>query len=297
MSRDARVKLIILAGTALVGAGLLLALGLKFSLRDNLAALGVVGTLGPVALFYHQRRTAEFVMSLVAVMQVMVFFSCFTLVMYGAAALSFPLVDDTLVSLDQMLGVHVPSIVAWANSHPTLKWVLHLAYQSTILQTLVVILVLGFAGRRRRLESFVLQFMLSLCLTVFIFCFAPAEGPFAAYGYEASPQQTRYLDHFRTLRSGERTEVVLKEAEGLVTFPSFHTTWAILLMLALRGRRRWFLPAVVLNAAVIVATLTTGWHYFSDVMGGVALAVVVILLTRQLEPWLNGFDQDAGSLT
>ena len=72
----------------------------------------------------------------------------------------------------------------------------------------------------------------------------------------------------------------------LVTFPSFHTTWAILLAYAFRGRRRWFIPAVILNAAVIAATLTTGWHYFTDVIGGVLLAVAVIWLTKRLEPWL-----------
>ena len=233
-------------------------------------------------------------MSLAAVMQIMVFFSCFTVLMYGAATLSFPLVDDTLVSLDSVLGVHVPSIVAWAESHPALNGVLQWAYHSTIIQTLVVILVLGFAGDRRPLELFVLQFMLSLWIAVLIFCFAPAEGPFTAYDVEPNAHQARYLEHLRDFRSGERTEIVLAEAEGLVTFPSFHTTWAILLAFAFRGRRRWFIPAVILNAAVIAATLTTGWHYFTDVIGGVLLAVVVILLTKRLEPWLRGSCADAG---
>jgi membrane-associated phospholipid phosphatase len=82
------------------------------------------------------------------------------------------------------------------------------------------------------------------------------------------------------LREGVRTAVTWRGAEGLITFPSFHTTWALLLAWAFRGRPRWFVPSAVLNAAVIVATLTTGWHYFADVAAGAALGVAVIWWTE-----------------
>ena len=40
----------------------------------------------------------------------------------------------------------------------------------------------------------------------------------------------------------------------------------------------WLL-SLVLNAGVIAATMTTGWHYFTDVVGGAVLAVGVIAIT------------------
>ena len=96
-------------------------------------------------------------------------------------------------------------------------------------QTLVVILLLGFQSDRKPLELFVMRFMIALLITAAVFSIAPARGPFAAYGYEPNPTQQSYLEHLEGLRSGERTVVSLRDAEGLVTFPSFHTAWAILL--------------------------------------------------------------------
>jgi membrane-associated phospholipid phosphatase len=31
---------------------------------------------------------------------------------------------------------------------------------------------------------------------------------------------------------------------------------------------------------IIVSTLTTGWHYFSDVLGGIAVAAIAIAISR-----------------
>ena len=36
--------------------------------------------------------------------------------------------------------------------------------------------------------------------------------------------------------------------------------------------------SVLLNAAVIVATLTTGWHYLSDVLAGIIVYYAVVLI-------------------
>jgi membrane-associated phospholipid phosphatase len=283
MSLDSRIKLFLLCGTALAAAVLCSVQGLRFPLVEWAAPVGVVGVLGPCALFYQRRRTPQFVMTVLAVIHLLVYTSCFTVLMYATAALGAPLADEALVAADAALGVSVPAIVAWAKGHPALTQWLHLAYHSTLPQTLAVVLLLGFSADRRPLESFVLRYMLCLSITAAVFAFFPAEGPFSAYGYEPSPAQASYLEHLRTLRSGERTVISLRDAEGLVTFPSFHTAWAILLAAEVWHRRRLRIPLAALNAAVVAATLTTGWHYASDVLAGAALAAGVILLTRRLE--------------
>ena len=82
------------------------------------------------------------------------------------------------------------------------------------------------------------------------------------------PAKAHTLEQLRGLRSGEQRTIGFRDAEGLIAFPSFHTIWAILLALAFRHRRRLFVVAVALNLVVILSTLTTGWHYLSDVLGG-----------------------------
>src|SRR5262249_55436 len=41
---------------------------------------------------------------------------------------------------------------------------------------------------------------------------------------------------------------------------------------------RW--PAAVLAALIVVSTVTTGWHYVSDVLGGLALAALSLAVAR-----------------
>jgi membrane-associated phospholipid phosphatase len=39
---------------------------------------------------------------------------------------------------------------------------------------------------------------------------------------------------------------------------------------------------VLVSAMVILSTMTTGWHYFVDVLGGILLAILSILLAKRL---------------
>ena len=120
-------------------------------------------------------------------------------------------------------------------------------------------------------------------MTAALFFLFPALGPFTAYGFSPNADQTRYLDHLQSLREGRRLLVTWKEAEGLITFPSFHTTWAILLALAFRHRTRLFAASVFLNTLVVISTLTTGWHYLSDVLGGILVSAIVLVPLSLLE--------------
>jgi membrane-associated phospholipid phosphatase len=117
-----------------------------------------------------------------------------------------------------------------------------------------------------------------------VFALAPAAGPSAAYGYAPNATQARYLAHLHELREGARTIVTWRGAEGLITFPSFHTTWAMLLAWGVR-KHNWALAlSIPLNLAVIAATTTTGWHYFADVVGGVIVGAAVITMTELRQP-------------
>ena len=171
-------------------------------------------------------------------------------------------------------------------SHPTADGILKFAY-STLLPQTALVTALGLLGDRRPLEVFLQRFMLSALLAAAVFCLVPAAGPFEAYGFERDADQDRYMVHFEGLRDGEMTTLSLNEAEGLITFPSFHTTWAILLALACAHRRVLFGFSALLNGMVVVSTMTTGWHYFSDVLAGIVLAVVVVVVCGWMGRWTH----------
>ena len=74
----------------------------------------------------------------------------------------------------------------------------------------------------------------------------------------------------------------LNAAEGIITFPSYHSTLAILFLVAL-----WSVPllrwlGVVLNLAVIAATPIDGGHYFVDLGAGMIIAILSLLTARSL---------------
>lgn len=293
MNRDTKLKLGVIVATAVIGGGLAFAHGLRFPWSDGFAPFAVIAVFGPTAALFQRRKVEPFAISLLAAMQVLVFTACFTVLMYALASFAAPLADGWLQAADDAMGIDVSRCVVWAQAHPRLHWVIVQAYNSTFLQTLAVILILGFRDERRPLELFVLRFMLALLITAAIFALLPAKGPFAFHQLAVNPTQSRYLAQFEALRAGQMQAVSLKDAEGLVTFPSFHTTWAILLAFAVWHHKRLFVPFALWNALVIVGTLTTGWHYGVDVIAGAVLAAIVIVVTARLRPWIERGRPDA----
>jgi len=286
LTRDCRIKVLLIATVLLTDTLIVIGLGLHFPLGDLVRPLAITALLCSVAVFYHHfRPVPKFVLCTAALAQIVAFSSCFSVLMYAVATTAQPLVDGSLVAVDKWLGVDVRHAVVWASVHPILQGLLEIAYNLLLPQTALVVIILGFKEDRRSLESFVLAFMLAALLTTIIFVVLPAAGPFAYHGFEASQSQERYLEHFNALRSGERILVTWRDAEGIITFPSFHTAWAILLTLALRRYRVLFAFSIVLNTAVIISTMTTGWHYLSDVLGGILICLIAVPLVHRLSRW------------
>ena len=284
MTWDTAAKWLIIAAAVLLDVVLLGTLDLRLDLQSLIRPLGFAVLLTVVGLYYRWRNESDFVLCINALLHLVLFSSSYTILMYCLATFNRPLIDPLLVDIDAGLRCHLPAIVSWAKAHPTVERMLHLAYDTLLPQT-ALIAVLGLVGDRRPLEVFVQRFMISALLTAALFYAYPAAGPFEAFGYELSDVQARYMAHFEGLRAGQMETISLQQAEGLITFPSFHATWAILLALSCRHRPWLFALSAVLNGMVLIATLTTGWHYLVDVLAGAIVAVVAIGMCRWLARW------------
>jgi membrane-associated phospholipid phosphatase len=78
------------------------------------------------------------------------------------------------------------------------------------------------------------------------------------------------------------------EDAGIVAFPSFHVLLAILTAVALSAIRWLRAPAWAMAVLVGLSTLTTGWHYLVDVIGGIVLAIVSVGAAKLLLPAGDG---------
>lgn len=277
-----RLNLLIISWTGVAAFGLLVLHGMRFDFLSASTAVGTIVLLSPFAVVFDHRGIAPFVNLLTGFLSMVAFNVFLAILTYAGTPLNAPLADSWLMTCDSAMGVHLPSIVQWTAAHPGLKAVLDASYPSVMISTLLALIVLGLDSKQHRLQEFVLQFMIAGLLTTLVYFLLPAAGPFASYGYEPRPEQQRFLDHFYALRAGDLDVVSLSRLEGLITFPSFHTSWALLLAWGFRHSRWLRIPMLFLNLMVVVSTLTTGWHYGADVVGGVVVAVLAATITRQL---------------
>jgi len=188
-----------------------------------------------------------------------------------AASASRPLSDDFLARVDLALGFDWFAWFDFVNGHPLLKITLAVAYASIPLQLLFLFAYTAYKDPRRASE-FLLATMLSAIML------APIMAALPAVAHTINAIEP-WRDDTLALRAHTLRQI--GALEGIVTFPSFHTTLAVLFTNAVRGQRSF--PAVlILNVLMIVSVLSEGAHYLVDILGGLALAVGAIAAARFL---------------
>ncbi|MCJ2072539.1 phosphatase PAP2 family protein [Methylobacterium sp. J-030] len=211
-----------------------------------------------------------------------------------AAGLGLPFVDDALARFEAGLGFDWTAHVAFLARHPTLSWWLALAYHSSGPQVGIVVIALSATRRLGRLWAYARLFSVTLLCVIVVASLVPALGPYAHYAPRHVPAEHLetvgalwHLEPVARLRAGTLDTLALGDLRGLATFPSFHVCLAILTAWALAPLPVLGPLAILLNAAVIVATLGAGGHYLPDLLAGAALAVAAITVrerTRRRAP-------------
>jgi hypothetical protein len=173
-----------------------------------------------------------------------------------------PLADRALLSVDLRLGFNWTAWTAWVDSHASVHRLLAISYALLFPEMLLCLLWLPLAGSGDELIS---MLVISLLITIALSGFVPAIGhlPHAAQ-----------VPSVIALRSGTMRTIALSHTQGLITFPSFHTSLALTLLYASR-RSPWLLPLTcMLTVAVLLSVPSEGGHYLTDMIGGVAVAII-----------------------
>jgi membrane-associated phospholipid phosphatase len=266
---------LIIAGTAIAAAVWTAHAG--FAVKGIGWAIGGVVPLVAAAIYF--RSEERFLLCITVLLQVVLFSSFFALLSYLAVAFAGPLWDNRLAEWDAALGFDLVALLTWKAHHPLLGAILDASYNSMLLQTAAVVVILGFSNDRVPLKLFVLRMMLAGLVTFVFIAALPAEGTPNQYGLTPTPAQANYLEHLHALRSGALRQFDFGRVEGLATFPSYHAIWSILIAVACFHRSGVRLFFLALNALAILSTLTTGGHYLCDVLGGAVIAAAVCLIT------------------
>jgi PAP2 superfamily len=205
---------------------------------------------------------------------------------YVAASANLPMQDFALDAIDRALGFDWMAWFSFCADHRVLLYATVLGYSMIGWPVFGVPIALGWTRRYRRLQEFTLAFVLALALTTAISIFTPAMGTYDYLHFMPDPDvftPGAYLGQLRDLplvRDGSLRHLSLDNLAGIVTFPSFHAAAAVLYLWAL-WPVRWIGPfATLTNIAMLIATPIGGGHYFIDIAGGIAVAVVAIMASK-----------------
>jgi len=195
---------------------------------------------------------------------------------YALQRLDFPLRDDVLNRLDIALGFDWQAYAHWVDSHAQVQKMFFFAYNTISLQIAFPLVVLAFAHRTAELRTYLLAFTIAFVVTILISATMPAGGPIVFI----DPKDFHLL-HFsgatpveQLMRLRQPGPFVMTDVPGgIATFPSFHSTIAILTPLTLRRFPRILTGLLVLDALMLGATLTEGAHYLVDLLAGGSIAV------------------------
>lgn len=253
--------------------------------RLMIGVITLFAMLSPLPLYWHQKGRRNLRESTLVIPWEVVLAATLPFPVLIAARLHMPLQDTLFGHIDQALGVNVPAIQFWAGHHwlgtainKTYPWLLELLAAAAFVPAL--------CGKLKHARGFLLANVAAFTIGLPLFAFLPAVGPWYFYHLPPNAIHAHCQAQLFALRSSG-TYSDLAEGAGIVCFPSFHVIWAILCAAALWGFRYLRIPLAIFSCMIIASTLTTGWHYFTDVLAGTVIALISLLFawycTREIE--------------
>jgi membrane-associated phospholipid phosphatase len=141
------------------------------------------------------------------------------------------------------------------------------------------ILVPPFFGQRLASRRYIVAVVTATIFTSVLFALWPACGPWTTESLRPTAEQAAVTARLLALKSSAPAVLDLQHT-AIVSFPSFHVILAVLSAIALHRVprvRRW---ACALAALTSLSTITTGWHYGFDLLGGLAVTAAAWSIAR-----------------
>jgi hypothetical protein len=206
------------------------------------------------------------------------------LALYAIERFAFPLQDQAMVRADEALGVDWFRWAHWVDNRPIIQAIFYHSYGTMSAQMVLPVVVFGLQSRLTELRVYLLAFTFALIVTTIIAMLFPTASPIAVID-QTDFHLLRFtgatpVDHLWRLRAPGPMHFSDQSFGGIVSFPSFHATIAILIPLTLRRDRWFFYPLLFLDAAMLCSAVTEGAHYVIDIIAGSGIAVLAHIFAK-----------------
>lgn len=236
----------------------------------------------PVPAYWHQKGRLERRDTSLSIVWCLLTWFFIAVPFVIGARLNLPLRDDLFALIDRSLGFNGPALVAWATDH-RFGSVINSTYNLLIPYLEIAIVVPSLLGKRES-SRFVLANTIAIAIGLTLFALFPAIGPWRSEHVAVGPMQIAEQNQFFEFRGAKSlTFTLFKDGAGIVEFPSFHVIWAVLAASALWGFRYLRIPLVVLSTMIIMSTMTSGWHYLTDVLCGIAVVSISLWAANKIQ--------------
>lgn len=283
MSLNASVRWLVIATLIVVDAAGLRLAGMRVA-ADGLVRLALaIFVLLVLAVIYSRLRPRERLADLAQTgVQLLLLFAAAGVLSYTLTVTALPLQDDLFARGDALLGFDWLTWFRAIAAQPLLRGILHLAYITATPQLVAIAIYLALTGQGARNAELIWTVAISLIVIIPLSALLPGAGAFVRYDVMALVDAP-FVPEFAMLRQGALTTIDLNQLQGVITFPSFHTTLAILYPYVVRGSRRVFVACALLNLMMLLSIPSEGGHYLVDVIAGALVAVVAIGAAARIE--------------
>ena len=179
---------------------------------------------------------------------------------YLAATLDFPLQDTLFTKADVAIGFDWRTWASLAWRYPIFIKVLIWSYQSNLYQPLGLVMIFSIFGPHGRNREFLSAMAIASIATIVIAGLLPTFGPNETYGIPSG-----WHTVLTELRAGAPGPLPYT---GIVSFPSYHASMAVILTAATRSNRFVFVASSIVNGLMLIATVPIGYHYLVDLIAG-----------------------------
>ena len=202
--------------------------------------------------------------------------------------------DWLLIAADKFLLGNVPSVFLIKYANPFLTEILQLSYSSFFFLPIILGLEMQLKNRPEELKFTIFTIIYGFLLSYIGYLFLPAVGPrFTLHNFEQTNTELPglFLTNFlrEIINSGESIpNGTLNPIQAVQrdVFPSGHTQMTLLVMyLSVRYKSSFKIAFLIIGSLLIFATVYLRYHYFIDLLGGLAFMLFTILTNKQLYNW------------
>ena len=205
-----------------------------------------------------------------------------------SAYLSQPLGDKLLIYIDHLVGFDWMTHAKWVDAHPEIAQIFGAIYISWQLQFALLFPLLVF-HRLAHAQRILMALFFSGMLTIILAAILPSLGAYIFYNIDT--KQIHNMPEYAHAQDSLLLSMLLNQATflsfpaaGIISFPSYHSAAAIVLMYSALPYRYLRVPSMILNSIMLFSTPFNGGHYLIDTIAGILIAILSIYLAERLLP-------------